>query len=295
MPLLLRPASLRLATYGSRNLKPFLNRTASIRFMSSNNYEYIIVARPEPAVALITLNRPKALNALCSPLFAELNKALLEVDADDAIGAVVLTGSEKAFAAGADIKEMKDKEYSDVFKSRFLEDWAALSKTRKPIIAAVSGYALGGGCELALMCDIILASPTAKFGQPEINLGVIPGGGGSQRLAHIIGKSRTMEMVLTGRNISAQEAEQWGMVSRVVGDGEGQVVKEAIEMAKTIASKSQIAVQAGKEVVNAAYELNLAEGLRFERRIFHGLFATKDQKEGMAAFVEKRKPEFTHS
>lgn len=263
--------------------------------MSSSNYEYIIVARPEPAVALITLNRPKALNALCSPLFAELNKALLEVDADDAIGAVVLTGSEKAFAAGADIKEMKDKEYSDVFKSRFLEDWAALSKTRKPIIAAVSGYALGGGCELALMCDIILASPTAKFGQPEINLGVIPGGGGSQRLAHIIGKSRTMEMVLTGRNISAQEAEKWGMVSRVVSDGEGQVVKEAIEMAKTIASKGQIAVQAGKEVVNAAYELNLAEGLRFERRIFHGLFATKDQKEGMAAFAEKRKPEFTHS
>ncbi|KAJ7782819.1 enoyl-CoA hydratase [Mycena metata] len=279
MPLLLRPASLRLATYGSRNLKPFLNRTASIRFMSSKQLR---VYHP-----LITLNRPKALNALCSPLFAELNKALLEVDADDAIGAVVLTGSEKAFAAGADIKEMKDKEYSD--------DWAALSKTRKPIIAAVSGYALGGGCELALMCDIILASPTAKFGQPEINLGVIPGGGGSQRLAHIIGKSRTMEMVLTGRNISAQEAEQWGMVSRVVGDGEGQVVKEAIEMAKTIASKSQIAVQAGKEVVNAAYELNLAEGLRFERRIFHGLFATKDQKEGMAAFVEKRKPEFTHS
>ncbi|KAJ7039149.1 enoyl-CoA hydratase [Mycena alexandri] len=295
MPLLLRPTSLRLATYGPRNLKPFLNRTASIRFMSSSNYEYIIVARPEPAVALITLNRPKALNALCSPLFAELNKALLEVDADDAIGAVVLTGSEKAFAAGADIKEMKDKEYSDVFKSRFLEDWAALSKTRKPIIAAVSGYALGGGCELALMCDIILASPTAKFGQPEINLGVIPGGGGSQRLAHIIGKSRTMEMVLTGRNISAQEAEKWGMVSRVVSDGEGQVVKEAIEMAKTIASKGQIAVQAGKEVVNAAYELNLAEGLRFERRIFHGLFATKDQKEGMAAFAEKRKPEFTHS
>ncbi|KAF7362101.1 Enoyl-CoA hydratase [Mycena venus] len=261
--------------------------------MSTSNYEYIIVAQPEPRVALVTLNRPKALNALCTPLFNELNKALADLDADDNVGAVVLTGSEKAFAA--DIKEMKDKEYSDVFKNRFLEEWGAIGKLRKPIIAAVSGYALGGGCELALMCDIILASPTAKFGQPEINLGTIPGGGGSQRLAHAIGKSRTMEMVLTGRNISAQEAEKWGMISRVVGDGEGEVVKEAVEMAKNIASKGQIAVQAAKEVVNAAYELNLAEGLRFERRIFHGTFATKDQKEGMAAFAEKRKAEFTHS
>jgi len=290
----LRPASLRLAT---RTHKLFLDCSSlagHTRFMSSQ-YNYILVARPEPNVALITLNRPSAFNALSSPLFAELNQAFREVDADDAVGAIVLTGSEKAFAAGADIKEMQGKEYSEVYKTRFLEDWTLLSQTRKPIIAAVSGYALGGGCELALMCDIILASPTAKFGQPEINLGVIPGGGGSQRLANIIGKSRTMEMVLTGRNVSAQEAEKWGMVSRVVGDGEGQVVKEAVEMAKVIASKGQIAVQAGKEVVNAAYELNLAEGLRFERRIFHGLFATKDQKEGMSAFAEKRKPKFTHS
>ncbi|KAJ7072519.1 enoyl-CoA hydratase [Mycena amicta] len=282
--------TLPMRTAASLRLAPLVFR----RHMSSQ-YTHILVANPEPSVSLITLNRPKALNALSSPLFEELNKALKDAEADDAVGAIVLTGSEKAFAAGADIKEMQDKTYAEVFKTRFLEDWAQLSKIRKPIIAAVSGYALGGGCELALMCDIILASPTAKFGQPEINLGVIPGGGGSQRLAHVIGKSRTMELVLTGRNISAQEAADWGMVSRVVGEGEGQVVKEAIEMAKTIASKSQLAVQAAKEVVNAAYELNLAEGLRFERRIFHGCFATNDQKEGMAAFSEKRKAAFTHS
>ncbi|KAF8160914.1 enoyl-CoA hydratase [Crassisporium funariophilum] len=270
---------------------------SAIRLMSSSqqSYEYIMVSRPEPSVVLVTLNRPKSLNALSSPLFKELNQALEDADRDDSVGAMVLTGSEKAFAAGADIKEMKDKQYADVYKNKFLEDWGNVTKLRKPLIAAVSGYALGGGCELALMCDIILASPTAKFGQPEINLGVIPGGGGSQRLIHAIGKSRTMEMVLTGRTITAQEAEQWGMVSRVVQEGEGEVVKQAVNMAKEIASKSQIAVQAGKEVVNAAYELTLAEGLRFERRIFHGLFATNDQKEGMAAFAEKRKANFTHS
>ncbi|TFK54295.1 ClpP/crotonase [Heliocybe sulcata] len=262
--------------------------------MSTKQYTNILTSTPEAGVGLITLNRPKALNALSSPLFVELNEALADFDADDAIGAIVLTGSERAFAAGADIKEMKDKEFSDVFKNRFLENWTTMTKLRKPVIAAVSGYALGGGCELALMCDIILASPTAVFGQPEINLGIIPGGGGTQRLAHAVGKSRTMEMVLTGRNITAQEAEKWGMVSRIVGEGEGQVVKEAVDMAKVIASKGQISVQAGKEAVNAAYELTLAEGLRFERRLFHGLFATKDQKEGMAAFAEKRKPNFSH-
>ncbi|KDQ27962.1 hypothetical protein PLEOSDRAFT_1040766 [Pleurotus ostreatus PC15] len=263
--------------------------------MSTADYEHILTSKPEPTVSLITLNRPRALNALCSPLFVELNDALRKADEDPEVGAIVLTGSERAFAAGADIKEMKDKEFSDVYKNNFLENWATMTKIRKPIIAAVSGFALGGGCELALMCDIILASPTAKFGQPEINLGVIPGGGGSQRLTHAIGKSRAMEIILTGRQFSALEAEQWGVVSKVVEEGEGQVVKEAVAMAKVIASKSQIAVQAAKEVVNAAYELSLPEGLRFERRIFHGMFATNDQKEGMAAFAEKRKPNFSHS
>ncbi|KAK2467844.1 hypothetical protein APHAL10511_000139 [Amanita phalloides] len=261
---------------------------------STASYDYILTSRPDPAVTLITLNRPKALNALSSPLFKELNQALSDADNDHSVGAIVLTGSGKAFAAGADIKEMKDKDFADVYKNNFLEEWTRLSRIRKPIIAAVNGYALGGGCELALMCDIILASSTAKFGQPEINLGVIPGGGGSQRLAHIIGKSRTMELVLTGRMITAQDADKWGLVSRVV-EGEGEVVKEAVAMAKEIASKSQVATQAAKEVVNVAYELSLAEGLRFERRIFHSLFATKDQKEGMSAFAEKRSPNFTHS
>jgi enoyl-CoA hydratase len=262
---------------------------------SEQSYEHILVSRPEPSVLLVTLNRPKSLNALNGPLFEELNHALETADKDESIGAMVLTGSERAFAAGADIKEMKDKNFADVYKSKFLEDWGRIKTLRKPLIAAVSGYALGGGCELALMCDIILASPTAKFGQPEINLGIIPGGGGSQRLIHAIGKSHTMELVLTGRNISAQEAAQWGMISRVVGEGEGEVVKEAVKMANEIASKSQLAVQAAKEVVNAAYEMTLAEGLRFERRMFHGLFATNDQKEGMAAFAEKRKANFTHT
>ncbi|KAF5385864.1 hypothetical protein D9615_002358 [Tricholomella constricta] len=283
---------LRTATAARPQLLKLSPRT--IRLMSTTQYNYILTSRPEPAVTLITLNRPKALNALCSPLFAELNQALREADDDSSVSAIVLTGSDRAFAAGADIKEMKDLEFSEVYKTRFLEDWAEMTRIRKPIIAAVSGYALGGGCELALMCDIILASPTAKFGQPEINLGTIPGGGGSQRLAHIVGKSRTMEMVLTGRMISAQEASDWGIVSRVVKEGDGEVVKEAIAVGKEIASKSQISVQAGKEVVNAAYELTLAEGLRFERRIFHGLFATKDQKEGMSAFAQKRKPNFVN-
>lgn len=252
-------------------------------------------------MALLTLNRPKQLNALSTPLFHELNQALVQANDDKDISAVVLTGSEKAFAAGADIKEMQSKTFADVYSNDFLASWTAMRAIRKPIIAAVSGYALGGGAELALMCDIILASPTAKFGLPEITLGVIPGGGGTQRLAGIVGKSRAMELVLTGRQFDADEAERWGVVSRVVrtekkdGDEHLPVVQEALDMASKIAGFGQLATQAAKEAVNAALDLPLSEGLRLERRIFHSLFATNDQKEGMSAFAEKRKPTFTNS
>ncbi|KAL6306868.1 ClpP/crotonase [Sparassis latifolia] len=267
-------------------------RLQVIRLMSTETqYEHILISRPASGVGQITLNRPKALNALSSALFLELNAALEKFDGDDDVRALVLTGSERAFAAGADIKEMKDKDYANVYKNKFLENWSDMTSIRKPVIAAVSGYALGGGCELALMCDIILASPTAVFGQPEINLGVIPGGGGTQRLARAIGKSRTMELTLTGRNFSAEEAAAWGVVSRIEED----VVGAAVKLAEQIASKSAIAVQAGKESVNAAYEGTLHEGLKTERRLFHALFASKDQKEGMGAFAEKRKPTWSHS
>ncbi|GAA6049300.1 hypothetical protein JCM3770_005929 [Rhodotorula araucariae] len=259
----------------------------------AGDYTSILVSAPAPGVSQITLNRPKALNALNSALFHEINAALRALATDESVGAVVLTGSDKAFAAGADIKEMKDKEFAEVYKGDFLAHWTELSSFRKPIIAAVSGYALGGGCELAMMCDVILASPTAVFGQPEINLGVIPGAGGTQRLTHAVGKSRAMELVLTGRNFTAQEASDWGLVSRVVT--EGSVVDEAVKVAGKIAGKSRIAVQAAKEGVNSAYELSLAQGLHVERRLFHQLFATNDQKIGMKAFAEKKKPEWTHS
>lgn len=252
----------------------------------SDSYEHIIVSQPKPSVTLITLNRPKALNALNSALFHEINDATLKADEDESIGAIVLTGSEKAFAAGADIKEMKDKEFASAYKSNFLGHWTKLTTIRKPILAAVSGHALGGGCELAMMCDIILASSTATFGQPEINLGVIPGAGGTQRLTKALGKSLAMELILTGRPLSATEAASHGLVSKVV---EGDVVAEAVKMAEKISSKGSVAVQAAKEAVNASFELNLAEGNRFERRLFQSLFATKDQKEGMGAFAEKRK------
>ncbi|WPZ35355.1 enoyl-CoA hydratase [Thalassobaculum sp. OXR-137] len=242
-------------------------------------------------VALITLNRPKALNALSSPLMAELGKALLEADANAEIGCIVVTGSEKAFAAGADIKEMQSKEFADAYVEDFITSgWETILRVRKPVIAAVAGYALGGGCELAMMCDFIIAADSAKFGQPEINLGVIPGAGGSQRLTRFVGKSKAMDMVLTGRNMDAQEAERSGLVSRIVPAAD--LLDEAMKVAGRIADLSLPSVMMAKEAVNRSYETTLSEGVRFERRLFHSLFATEDQKEGMAAFVEKRQPVF---
>ncbi|CCA74491.1 probable enoyl-CoA hydratase precursor, mitochondrial [Serendipita indica DSM 11827] len=317
---------------------------------TASTFQNILVSRPRSSVALLTLNRPKQLNALSTPLFHELNQALVQANDDKDISAVVLTGSEKAFAgpssspvtgyimtfttftAGADIKEMQSKTFADVYSNDFLASWTAMRAIRKPIIAAcvlpylspqvsdptssfinatVSAVQLivlpenqplpSSGPLTFSRCDIILASPTAKFGLPEITLGVIPGGGGTQRLAGIVGKSRAMELVLTGRQFDADEAERWGVVSRVVrtekkdGDEHLPVVQEALDMASKIAGFGQLATQAAKEAVNAALDLPLSEGLRLERRIFHSLFATNDQKEGMSAFAEKRKPTFTNS
>ena len=242
-------------------------------------------------VALIRLNRPDALNALNTTLMTELAEALTAADGNDLVRCIVLTGSEKAFAAGADVREMADKTFVDVFKNDlFGPDADAILRVRKPIIAAVSGFALGGGCELAMMCDFIIASDTAKFGQPEINLGIVAGLGGTQRLTRFIGKSKSMDMHLTGRFMDAAEAERSGLVSRVVPVAD--LIDEAMKAAKKIAQKSAIAVMAVKEAVNRAQEGSLREGLLFERRLFHALFATEDQKEGMAAFVEKRQPQF---
>jgi enoyl-CoA hydratase len=242
-------------------------------------------------VGLVTLNRPKALNALNGQLVRELGEALLAFDADNATGAIVITGSERAFAAGADIKEMAGLSYMDAYLGDFItRDWEAILRVRKPVIAAVAGFALGGGCELAMMCDFVLAADTARFGQPEITLGVIPGSGGTQRLTRLVGKSKAMEMVLTGRMMDAVEAERSGLVARVVPAAE--LVAEAVKTADKIAGFSRPAVLMAKEAVNRALETTLAEGVRFERRLFHSLFATEDQKEGMAAFSEKRPPNF---
>jgi enoyl-CoA hydratase len=244
-------------------------------------------------VAIIRLNRPKALNALCDQLMDELGTALRGYDADPAIGAIILTGSERAFAAGADIKEMQARSYPGVFLDDFIgKRWETVTQIQKPVIAAVAGFALGGGCELAMMCDLILAADTAKFGQPEINLGVIPGAGGTQRLTRAVGKSKAMEMVLTGRMMDAAEAERANLVARVVPAAE--LMAEATKLAERIAGLSAPAVAAAKDAVNRAFETTLTEGVRFERRIFQGLFATEDQKEGMAAFVEKRPAQFRH-
>jgi enoyl-CoA hydratase len=253
-------------------------------------YENILV-ETRGKVGLITLNRPKVMNALSPDLMRELGQALTGFGADDNIGAIVITGSEKAFAAGADIKAMKDWDYMDVYKADYITaEWETVTQIRKPVIAAVAGYALGGGCELAMMCDFILAADNAKFGQPEITLGIIPGAGGTQRLPRFVGKSKAMEMALTGRMMDAAEAERCGLVSRVLPAAE--LVDEAIKTAQKISELSLPVLMLAKESVNRAFETTLGEGVRFERRLFHSCFATEDQKEGMAAFVDKRKPVF---
>ncbi|KVA59320.1 enoyl-CoA hydratase [Burkholderia cepacia] len=255
-------------------------------------YENILV-ETQGRVGLVTLNRPKALNALNDALMDELGDALKAFDADDGIGAIVVTGSEKAFAAGADIGMMATYSYMDAYRGDYItRNWETVREIRKPIIAAVSGFALGGGCELAMMCDIIFAADTAKFGQPEIKLGVMPGAGGTQRLPRAVSKAKAMDMCLTARFMDAAEAERAGLVSRVLPADT--LLDEAIAAAATIAEFSLPAVMMVKESVNRAYETTLAEGVHFERRLFHSLFATEDQKEGMAAFVEKRKPVFKH-
>lgn len=255
-------------------------------------YENILVEK-RGNVGVITLNRPKALNALCAALMDELGKALDAFEADESIGCILLTGSDRAFAAGADIKEMKDKTYMQAFKEDFITSgWERLAATRLPVVAAVAGYALGGGCEVAMMCDIIIAADTAKFGQPEITLGTIPGSGGTQRLTRSVGKSKAMDLCLTGRMMDADEAERAGLVARVVPAE--QLLDEAMKTAETIASLSRPVVMMAKEAVNRAYETTLAEGIKFERRVFHSTFAIEDRKEGMAAFAEKRPPQWKH-
>ncbi|MGX1101307.1 enoyl-CoA hydratase [Amorphus sp. MBR-141] len=249
-----------------------------------------ILTETRGRVVLLTLNRPDALNALNRKLAAELIDAVMAADVDPAVGCIVVTGSEKAFAAGADIKEMQAQSYQEMYTADWFGEWERFTSVRTPIIAAVAGYALGGGCELAMMCDFILAADTAKFGQPEINLGVMPGMGGSQRLTRFVGKSKAMEMCLTGRMMDSEEAERSGLVSRVIPSAG--LLGEALATAEKIASTSLPAAMMTKETVNRSYETSLAEGVRFERRVFHAMFATEDQKEGMAAFSEKRKPQF---
>ncbi|XP_059139627.1 enoyl-CoA hydratase, mitochondrial-like isoform X2 [Physella acuta] len=263
---------------------------AANRFYTSGQYENLKVEKrgEKQNVVLIQLHRPKALNALCDALIAELSTVLDEAEADKNVGAIVLTGSEKAFAVGADIAEMRQKTFNEVFTSDF--PVFGIEKCRKPLIAAVNGHALGGGCELAMMCDIIYAGEKAQFGQPEITLGTIPGAGGTQRLVRAIGKSKAMELVLTGYRISAQEAEKAGLVSKVFPPD--QLVNEAVKTAEKIASFSKVITAMCKEAVNTGYDLTLTEGIHFEKRLFHATFATHDRKEGMSAFVEKRQPDF---
>ena len=256
------------------------------------SYEFINT-EVKGRVALITLNRPRQMNALNAKLMQELAAALYGFDADDGVGCIVITGNDKAFAAGADIAAMKDYDFMQAFKSDYItRDWEHIRRIRKPVIAAVAGYALGGGCELAMACDIVIAAENAKFGQPEINLGIFPGAGGTQRLPRAVGKAKAMDLCLTARTMDAAEAERAGLVSRVVPAGK--LMEEAMAAAEKIASYSLPVAMMAKEAINRAYETNLTEGVLFERRLFHAAFALEDQKEGMAAFVEKRKPKFRH-
>jgi enoyl-CoA hydratase len=258
--------------------------------MNSGEYSNILVER-RGAVGIVTLNRPQALNALNAALIAEIGTAFDDLEADPAIGAIVLTGSDKAFAAGADIKEMAEKTYIEAYSEDFItRGWERVAQCRKPVVAAVAGFALGGGCEVAMMCDIVIATETARFGQPEINLGTMPGAGGTQRLPRFIGKAKAMDLCLTGRMMDAAEAERAGLVSRIVAPD--QLMPEAIAVAERIGQLSRPIAMMVKEAVNRAFETTLAEGVRFERRLFHATFATEDQKEGMAAFIAKRKPAF---
>ncbi|EGD85736.1 hypothetical protein H112_06655 [Trichophyton rubrum D6] len=287
-----RRCSRLVAAQTARPLQSYISRFYST---GSPAYEYILTSTPKPGVGLITLNRPKALNALCSPLFKELNEALTKYDEDKSIGAIIITGSEKAFAAGADIKEMAPLTFAAAYNDNFIAPWSHLANTiRTPVIAAVSGYALGGGCELAMMCDMIYCTDKATFGQPEIKLGTIPGAGGSQRLTKLVGKSKAMELILTGNTFSGKEAGQWGVAAKVIEGGKDELMEATLETASKIASYSRVAVVAAKEVVNKSQELSLKEGVEFERRLFHGLFGSKDQKIGMTAFAEKKKPEWSH-
>jgi enoyl-CoA hydratase len=259
--------------------------------MSDERDHRTILIERRGAVGIVTLNRPQALNALNKALVAELASAIDEFERDDAIGAIVLTGNDKAFAAGADVKEMAGKTYPEIYLDDFITDgWERVAQCRKPVVAAVAGFALGGGCEIAMMCDIVVAADTARFGQPEITLGTIPGAGGTQRLARFVGKAKAMDLCLTGRMMDAAEAERAGLVSRIVPAAE--LLTEAVRIAERIAEMSRPIAMMVKESVNRAYETTLAEGVRFERRVFHATFATEDRREGMAAFIEKRKPAF---
>lgn len=261
------------------------------RMMSTaGSYEHLLVSKPAPGVRLLTLNRPKALNALNFALISEINQAVDEANRDKEIGAIVITGNERAFAAGADIKAMKDLSFAEAYAGNFIAHWSDQMRSRKPIIAAVNGYALGGGCEIAMMADILYAGDKAVFGQPEIKLGTMPGAGGTQRLTRAIGKVRAMELVLTGRNFTAQEAFDWGLAARIYPSEK--LVDEAVKTAAEIASNAPLAVIACKDSVNQAFESDLASGVRYERNLFYGLFGSKDRHEGMTAFAEKRKAEW---